>query len=208
MIGHEIPNSVLCELNNNGGYIHQKRGHICLPGPDTLPIAIMVISNELSLTSDQREQMNVEKLPTVVISSDGKYNKTYIPDRYFEDAPYEGRLFIHGLFDCYTLISDWFYRERKINLPWNVQRPYGWWDTQQSLYMQHFREYGFTQSTKLEAGDVMLFNLKGSVVNHAAVYLGDNMILHHLGGRISCKEPLSQGIMERLFTTVKYTGTR
>lgn len=208
MIGHQIPKVVVDSLfATGGGYICHKQGHICNEGNDSQRVAIMAIDSQLTITDEQRERMNKEKLPFVVVSSDNKYTKTFLPDRYFEDAPYEGRLFIHGLFDCYTLLLDWWQRERGVYLPWNVQRPYGWWDAQQSLYLQHFREYGFEQSNKLEHGDVMLFNLGGSIVNHSAIYLGDNMILHHLGGRVSCKEPLSKSMLERLFTTVKYVGT-
>lgn len=94
--------------------------------------------------------------------------------------------------DCYTLIKDWYERERGVVLP-DFERHDNWWnDGHSNLYMDHFREAGFEpvgQYPELEVGDVILMQIrsKNGVPNHAGVYVGDGMILHHMYGRLSCK---------------------
>lgn len=107
------------------------------------------------------------------------------------EAPLVGRPFHHGVLDCYSVVRDWYARERGIALP-NFERRDGWWDDGHSnLYLDHFREAGFEpvgQYPKdLEAGDVILMQIRSRnrVPNHAAVYLGDGRMLHHMAGRLS-----------------------
>ncbi|MGN5509353.1 NlpC/P60 family protein, partial [Campylobacter coli] len=40
-------------------------------------------------------------------------------------------------------------------------------------------------NTQLEVGDVILMQILSDRVNHAAVFLGGDLILHHLYGRLS-----------------------
>lgn len=108
------------------------------------------------------------------------------------EFPLEERPFVHGVLDCFTLIKDWYQRERGIELP-DFERHDNWWDDgHSSLYMDHFKEAGFEevgQYPELEVGDVILMEIraKNEVPNHAAVYLGNGQILQHLYGRLSGK---------------------
>ncbi len=108
------------------------------------------------------------------------------------EFPLERRPFVHGVLDCFTLIRDWYERERGITLP-DFERHDGWWDDGHSnLYLDHFREAGFEevgQYPELEIGDVILMQIrsKNEVPNHAGVYIGNGQILHHMYGRPSTK---------------------
>lgn len=112
-----------------------------------------------------------------------------------------GRRFRHGpsgsdgCGDCYALIRDWYLLELGITLP-DFPRPDGWWNSGGNLYDDHFTEAGFREISVSEArrGDVFLGRVLSDVINHGGVYLGDDMILHHLSGRDSRHEPLGRWV--------------
>lgn len=104
------------------------------------------------------------------------------------EAPYIGRPFVHGVLDCYALCRDWYKRELGIDLP-DDEREDDWWNKGKSIYLDGFERNGFTSIgtdvRKLQRGDGILMQIRSPVPNHAAVYLGDGKILHHLHGRLS-----------------------
>lgn len=102
-------------------------------------------------------------------------------------APLVGREFSHGVLDCYTIVRDWYARERHIILP-DYTRSDEWWAHGQNLYLENFRDAGFVDGAELHVGAVLLMQIASPVPNHAAVYLGDDMILHHLHGRLSSRD--------------------
>ena len=92
-------------------------------------------------------------------------------------APLLGRQFAHGVLDCYTLVRDWYARERDIVLP-DFSRDDGWWEPGKpgDLYMDHYAEAGFRPLRADEAlgpGDVVLMQVRSDRANHAGVFLGD-----------------------------------
>ncbi|MDR5774917.1 MULTISPECIES: C40 family peptidase [unclassified Caballeronia] len=105
-------------------------------------------------------------------------------------APLIGREFVHGVHDCYSIVRDYYKVERGIDLP-DFERDDRWWeDGKSNLYMEHFAEAGFVdvgQDAQLQPGDVLLMQIrsKNDVPNHAGIYLGDNVMLHHMHGRLS-----------------------
>jgi proteasome lid subunit RPN8/RPN11 len=108
-------------------------------------------------------------------------------------APLVGRQFSHGVLDCYQLIVDWYSRERGITLK-QFSRADEWWnDGKSDLYTEGFPRAGFVKlpdGAPPETGDVVLMQIraKNGVPNHAGVYLGDDLILHHLHGRLSSRD--------------------
>lgn len=114
--------------------------------------------------------------------------RTIEPSGY--QAPLVGRQFSHGVLDCYTLIRDWYQRERSIELP-DFERRDDWWQKGDDLYMRHYAEAGFvavSQDAPELPGDVILMQLRAKVPNHAGIYLGDGQMLHHLHGRLSSRD--------------------
>lgn len=123
-------------------------------------------------------------------------------------APLVGRSFVHGVHDCYAIIRDYYAgvpleqqshagSGLSIELP-DFPRDYEWWNQQgQNLYLDNFGDAGFVVvGDGPQRHDVILMQVRGTgVPNHAAVYLGDGRMLHHLAGK------------ERLSERVIYGGT-
>lgn len=119
--------------------------------------------------------------------------------------PVIGREFLHGVTDCYSLIRD-FYRLGKdklaeqgidnwpfppIDLP-DFARSDEWWNLDgYNFYVDEPPKLGFVEidQTKVEAGDLFFTKIRGEIYNHAGIYLGNNLIAHHLPTRLSRREP-------------------
>lgn len=102
--------------------------------------------------------------------------------------PLVGREFVHGVVDCYSLIRDYYLDELGIELP-DFERRDEWWNKGENIYAQNFEKAGFTRvKSDPQRHDVILMQVQANVPNHGAVYLGDGIILHHLHGRLSCRE--------------------
>lgn len=124
-------------------------------------------------------------LPWVIIGLPDKIIRVVNPRGY--EADLVGREFCHGVQDCYTLIQDYYQRTLGIELP-DFDREDAWWERceDEGLYLKHYADAGF-----VDVGgppclhDVLLMKVASRKVNHAAVYLGGGVILHHLYGQLS-----------------------
>lgn len=99
--------------------------------------------------------------------------------------------YIHGDTDCYEICRRFYKDNFDINLK-NYSRPTEWWDHGFDLYMDNYYEEGFRiidiPINKARIGDAFLISIRSSVANHAAIYVGDNNILHHPYQRLSTVE--------------------
>ena len=112
-------------------------------------------------------------------------------------APLLNRPFVWGVFDCYSLIRDYYKLTYNIELP-NVPREDEWWNKGEDLYLDHLKPAGFREIQMHEAkpGDGWLLRFLGSgKLNHAGLLVEDGLILHHLPQRVSRRE--SAGIWAR-----------
>ncbi len=118
-----------------------------------------------------------------------------------EPPPLIGRQFRHGPSgtdgrgDCGALVRDYFRLEHGLLIP-DFPRADGWWKiTGQDLYAQHFAEAGFVKADRDDPrpGDVALMQFRtpdaNPVANHAAIFLGNHLLMHHIEGRLSRIEP-------------------
>ena len=138
--------------------------------------------------------------------------------------PLIGRNFYHGWQDCYSLLRDFYSRELGIELS-NFERKDNWWEDKDSpsLYVENFASEGFVQVdlSDIQYGDIMLFSIRSSHTNHAAIYLGSNdqlkseksekcvgsaIMLHHLYGKLSNRELISSFWIDRLTHVIRYRG--
>lgn len=106
------------------------------------------------------------------------------------EAPLVGRPFAHGVLDCWSLVRDWYARERGVALR-DYERRDNWWNEGADLYMQHYAEVGgvvVPGITDMQTGDVIIMQVRAPVPNHAGVYIGDGLILHHLYNRLSSRD--------------------
>jgi cell wall-associated NlpC family hydrolase len=145
--------------------------------------------------SDMLSQKSVA-IPFGIMTSgsDSASHTLWMHDRNLE-ITLENRPFIHGISDCYSLIRAYYYQSRQIKLL-DFPRDYNWWEGQKdkpalNLYLDNFEKAGFRPlkgDEEIQEGDVILMNIQTKVVSHAAVYLGNGLILHHLRDRISKKD--------------------
>lgn len=109
--------------------------------------------------------------------------------------PLLGRQFVHGTLDCFTLVRDYYRTELGIYLP-DVWHAYDWWAEGGNLYLDHYAEAGFERVNSLRQHDVILMTIRAKVPNHAGVYLGGGMILHHFAHQLSRRD-LYGGLWQR-----------
>lgn len=119
-------------------------------------------------------------------------------------TPLLGRPFVHGVWDCYSLIRDWFWLERRVNLP-EFPREMSWWFSkpEQDFYDANFRRIGFEElprGSKVEVGDVFFAYVHSKVVNHGGIYVGNDTIIHHLQNQLSKPEPVQRWLQSKLIT--------
>lgn len=125
-------------------------------------------------------------LPWLIMSVPSGEYSIYEPCGY--EAPYLERPFVMGVLDCYSIIRDWYARERLITLP-NPKREMDFWkDPANNLYVDNFAANGFYQlssGSTPQPGDVFLMQIRSKIPNHGALYIGDGKILQHCLGQLS-----------------------
>ena len=102
--------------------------------------------------------------------------------------PLLGREFEHGKTDCLSIVRD-AYMLAGIDLP-DYERADDWWHNGQNLYLDLLPENGFERvdAENLQEGDIILVCLGSETPNHAAVYIGNQYILHHCPDRLSKRD--------------------
>ena len=100
--------------------------------------------------------------------------------------PLLGREFNHGETDCLTLVRD-AHMLTGIDLP-NYERKDDWWHNGQNLYLDLLPKNEFEQVEDVQEGDVILICLGSTTPNHAAIYIGNQFILHHCPKRLSKRD--------------------
>lgn len=138
-------------------------------------------------------------------------------------APLLGRQFLHGIRDCYSTIRDTYrmghdaLKQAGITSEWpfestilrEVPRDDAWWDGDDDFYNILAGPYGWEEISGADAspGDVFLSKIKSNKFNHGGVLISKDLILHHLPGRMSRREP--SGIWARAAGRwLRYTGAK
>jgi proteasome lid subunit RPN8/RPN11 len=167
---------------------------------------------------DMRQQI-AHAVPFGIIATDGKIASEPI---WFGDQcpipPLRGRGFRHGVTDCCSLIRDYYRLERDVTFM-EGPRDWEWWlpgkDAEgnpiepKNLYLECYETAGFVRidGSERQPGDVVLIEIctgelrragmKPGTPNHGAVYLGRDIMLHHLTARhpvdptrLSCEAPI------------------
>lgn len=97
-------------------------------------------------------------------------------------APLEGREFIWGVQDCFTLVKDFYSRKLGIEMPDPPRMDKeGFWERGEDFYMNNFEKWGFYKiEAPTEPGDVIMMAIRSDIVNHAGIWLGElDHMLHH-----------------------------
>lgn len=146
--------------------------------------------------NDMRHQMAVGAPYVIIPLNEDRVSDPVIWGDTLPVAPLVGRPFVHGVFDCYSLVRDYYCVTHDIVLP-QVPRDDEWWTKGEDLYQDHLSKTGFRKIAREEAraGDGFLIAL-GDVqranphkrLNHAGIVLEGGIILHHLPNRLSRRE--------------------
>ncbi|KVR97198.1 C40 family peptidase [Burkholderia vietnamiensis] len=111
------------------------------------------------------------------------------------EAPLIGCEFSHGTNDCFGLVRRYYWQTYGIALP-DFHRSGEWWnDGKSSLYTDNYAACGGVSlplNAELREGDVLLMKIRSrnNTPNHAAVYIGNDTIIHHLWGQLSRRDAL------------------
>ncbi|BEM88706.1 NlpC/P60 family [Serratia marcescens] len=120
------------------------------------------------------------------------------------DRPLIGRNWLLGHADCWSLIMDYYHRQHGIMLN-NYSVEHEWWrDGHTRLYDEHWYREGFREfAGEIRPGDMIMMQISAPVTNHAGIYLGDSMMLHHLYGQLSQRYPYNGYFQERTVRVVR-----
>lgn len=153
-------------------------------------IVYIVHSHPKSLPEPSQTDLTSLELDTIPWIIVNPFLKTYTitnPSGYVQ--PLIGRSYLYGVVDCYSIVRDYYKTNFNIDL-FNYPRYDLWWEQGQDLYNERFPEQGFNVVTdgSMNVGDLLLMRVGASTENHAAIYIGNNRILHHPMNRLSSEE--------------------
>jgi len=154
--------------------------------PDTPPVA------------SQADKMSCEqtKLPWYIVNPKTETWGYYEPCGY--EAPLIGRPWVWAVTDCWSLVVDWYKKEKGIELL-DYERPTRIEDfTDDPVFERYLPSRGFRllrSEEPLINGDVLAMSILGKGLNHVAIFI-DGDVLHHSADRLSCREPYNPWLLK------------
>jgi proteasome lid subunit RPN8/RPN11 len=103
------------------------------------------------------------------------------------------RQHLWNVYDCYTLVRDYYRLERDVVLPIYPREPH-WEELKIDMIEPKLAEAGFqpVALAELQKHDVLCMKIGRNSINHLAVYTGDELMVHHLASRASRHEPITR----------------
>jgi proteasome lid subunit RPN8/RPN11 len=111
-----------------------------------------------------------------------------------------------GKGDCYAIIRDWYKLERGIELM-EIPRDEEEFKAEYPFYDSLFATIGSReiQPSEVDVGDVVLIRIRQEISNHALLYIGKGLALHHAGNQLSAEVPIGPWLRFRT-RCLRYTG--
>jgi len=131
----------------------------------------------------------------------------YLLPKSYKKSDLIGRKFIWGVYDCWSLITDWYKQVRNIDIPyWN--RPKTIKEFISNPEFEHaLPKLNFVKQedkNNIEVGDVLLFKTCTGGLDHVAVYIGDQTILNHNIKHLSCRTIFDLECQKALSAVYRY----
>ena len=129
-----------------------------------------------------------------ISSTDGEVVSNLLWFGHLTPEPLLGRPFIHNVYDCYTLVRDYYLITFGIKLG-VYPRPPNWQEFDKNIYEKNYQAEGFRPliNTPPQVGDLIFFKvLSKSFIDHAGIYMGDGKFMHHQYNRLSTIESLDR----------------
>lgn len=139
---------------------------------------------------DQQGWINSGKV-WIVVATDGEHCSDLTIADENDIQPFEGREFIWGTQDCFTLARD-YYKSIGIIIC-NHPREWLWWQKDQNMFVDGFKQEGFYQVAleDIRVNDALLFRVNSNIINHCGVIVGTDKLLHSVYNSVSRISKLS-----------------
>lgn len=148
-----------------------------------------------------KQGIEESNLPWIICNPQTEEFTETLPENY--KIPLIGRSYELGKTDCYSLIRDYYRQKCSIFLP-DYEYEDRWWEKGKNLYLDNFMSAGFRKVDDLQLHDGIIFRTTSKVPNHAGVYLGDGIILHHPIGRLSGEDIYGGYWLEHTYCIVRH----
>tara|TARA_R110002012_G_scaffold197961_1_gene366643 strand:- start:396 stop:785 length:390 start_codon:yes stop_codon:yes gene_type:complete len=114
-----------------------------------------------------------------------------------------GKEYVYGTQDCYTIIRD-YYKLKGVLLP-DFERPEDL-DTADSIFLEQAELCGFypVDFDLRKVGDMVVMKLRTRTPMHAAIYVGDDKILHQRTNSLSAVEPFGRYYRQSVAAVYRY----
>ena len=118
--------------------------------------------------------------------------------------PLIGRVWEWGKSDCWTLVIDYF-AEKGLTVK-NWPRPNKSKDIlTNGIFERLIPKSGFKiVEDEMKVGDLLLMKFTGPDPDHVAVYIGEQMVIHHLGGRLSSRDLYNEFLINATVKRYRY----
>lgn len=131
----------------------------------------------------------------------------FMPENY--KSSLIGRPWIWKIADCWELVREYYRAEFGIILKTKERPEDPEYFQNNPFFEKYFEDLDFRElkdDESLKKGDVILMNVCGNGLNHVGVITSpeENLILHHIQGRLSCKEDYGEWLRKCTGKRVRY----